>query len=165
MTAPLVIPLDGESAFVADEPRGRGALFESLLASSANDRWPNKKGAPKAAPRYFARTARRDGSLDAVADQGRSLNRIRRRARMSASPICGRSSARQRSSLALENHCLLPRRGGKLQRRPRCQNPKRAHPLRRKSRAAAHVAVGDRTSRKLLVAPCSIRMVRAQRLS
>jgi hypothetical protein len=59
MTAPFVIPLDGESALVADEPRGRGALFESLLASSANDRWPNKKGAPKAAPRYFARTARR----------------------------------------------------------------------------------------------------------
>jgi hypothetical protein len=80
----------------------------------------------------------------------RLFNRIRRRARMSASPTCGRSSPRQRSSPAPGNHCLLLRRAGKLQRRPRCQNRKGALPLQRKSRAATHAAVGDKTSWKLL---------------
>jgi hypothetical protein len=37
----------------------------------------------------------------------RLFNRIRRRARMSASPTCGRSSPRLRSSPAQVNHCLL----------------------------------------------------------
>jgi hypothetical protein len=69
---------------------------------------------------------------------------------MSASPTCGRSSPRQRSSPAPGNHCLLLRRAGKLQRRPRCQNRKGALPLQRKSRAATHAAVGDKTSWKLL---------------
>jgi hypothetical protein len=54
----------------------------------------------------------------------RPFNRIRRRARMSACPICERSSPRQRSSPAPGNHCLLLRRAGKLQRRHHRQNRK-----------------------------------------
>ena len=69
---------------------------------------------------------------------------------MSACPTCGLSSPRQRSNPLLGNRCLPRERGGKLQRRPRRLNRKRALPLRRKSRAAAHVAVDDRTSWKLL---------------
>jgi hypothetical protein len=80
----------------------------------------------------------------------RLFNRIRRRGRMSACPTCGLSSPRQRSNPLLGNRCLPREPGGKLQRRPRRLNRKRALPLRRKSRAAAHVAVDDRTSWKLL---------------
>src|ERR1700677_5038906 len=87
----------------------------------------------------------------------RRFNRIRRRARMSASPTCERSSPRQRSSPALACHCLLLWSDGKLQREPHRQDRKRALPLRRRSRAAAHAAVGDKTSQKLL-APVSLHL-------
>jgi hypothetical protein len=81
------------------------------------------------------------------------VNRIRRRAGMSACPTCERPSPRQRSNPSLEGiaACLTARR--QLQRRPHRQNRRRVLPLRRKSRAAAHVVVGDKTSWKYSWSP------------
>ena len=49
----------------------------------------------------------------------RLVNRIRRRARMSASPTCERSSPRQRSNPLPGNRCLPHWRGGKPHRQNR----------------------------------------------
>jgi hypothetical protein len=98
-----------------------------------------------ARPKNEARTC----SAAWAPEQGPPFNRIGRRAQMSACPTYERSSPPQRSSPAPGNHCLLLRRADKLRRRHHRQNRKGALPLRRRSRAATHVAVDDRTSWKL----------------
>jgi hypothetical protein len=65
-----------------------------------------------------------------------------------------------------DEELVLLRRADGATIRPVGQNRKLALPLRRKSRAAAHAALGDRTSRNLLVAQPSFNFPnKAQRLA
>jgi hypothetical protein len=118
-----------------------------------------------------ARRPRREAA-GTQAEEALPLQRALSRALAEVEALAGKATGEAADTLGFKVAMLSDEELVHLRRadgatiRPVGQNRKLALPLRRKSRAAAHAALGDRTSRNLLVAQPSFNFPnKAQRLA